>query len=351
MAKQEGRKAPIYDQEGRMWAEVLDGVVEIIPFAPSKFPEMNEQALNYLYQNGYVVLSGIASKEEITEAENIFWNAAESTYRVKRGDPGSWTNENWPPLANTTSGVVSNDSSGHSPFMWYVRSLPKIKQAFSQIWKDDDLLVSFDGFGTYRPPELYDSTRSGWFHLDQNGYQKPGLQCVQGLLNLYPSGPEDGGLVVVPNTNNQFDGWFKSGLIQKKKGDFVPLARSPMKEWWGPDGLPIKLCLDPGDFAFWDSRTVHCSHPANKFPERPIERLRRLVAYVCMTPCSKAVDLKYLREKRMEAFQNGLTLNHWPHEYNLHPTDHNGASIRYNPLLLSDYQKELIVGKKGMSKN
>lgn len=53
-------------------------------------------------------------------------------------------------------GVVSNDSSAHSPFMWYVRGLPKIKEAFQSIWEGDDkLLVSFDGYVTPPPSHSY----------------------------------------------------------------------------------------------------------------------------------------------------------------------------------------------------
>lgn len=51
-------------------------------------------------------------------------------------------------------------------------------------------------------------TRGGWFHFDQNGYQKKGRHCVQGLLNYLPSGPIDGGLVVVPKTHLLFDKLF-----------------------------------------------------------------------------------------------------------------------------------------------
>ena len=37
--------------------------------------------------------------------------------------------------------------------MWYLRTLPNIKKSFSGIWEDDDLLVSFDGCGVFRPVE------------------------------------------------------------------------------------------------------------------------------------------------------------------------------------------------------
>ena len=44
--------------------------------------------------------------------------------------------------------------------MWYLRTLPNIKKAFASIWGDDDLLVSFDGCGVFRPIE-YPRERGG----------------------------------------------------------------------------------------------------------------------------------------------------------------------------------------------
>jgi len=160
------------------------------------------------------------------------------------------------------------------------------------------------------------------------------------LLNIYDSGPDDGGLVVVPGSHNRFDGWFRDGLNPKKKGDFVPLSNLPMTEYWGKENLPIKVCLQPGDFVMWDSRTSHCSHPAKLKPDNPPNRLRRLVSYICMTPASKAASLKTLRDQRIAAFETGATLNHWPHEYNPHPTDSKkGTKNNYEPVQLSEYQK------------
>jgi len=34
-----------------------------------------------------------------------------------------------------------------------------------------------------------------WAHQDQDP-DRPGLRCLQGLVNLLPNGPDDGGLIV-----------------------------------------------------------------------------------------------------------------------------------------------------------
>ncbi len=104
-------------------------------------------------------------------------------------------------------------------------------------------------------------------------------------------------------------------------------------ELWNNKCTPTKICLDPGkkciwfdvnptiskgDFVMWDSRTVHCNHPAKtrEFKPDPIQ-LRRLVAYVCMTPVSlvPADKLDELRKIRVRSWQKAQTSTHWPHEY------------------------------------
>ena len=132
---------------------------------------------------------------------------------------------------------------GQSEFLWYARPLPKVREAFSLIWNNDDLLVSYDGCGVFRPPEVNEEwrTQGAWYHIDQNLYNRSGLHAVQvspppylylslsqvdldlisfydkiqGLVNFFPSGPYDGGFVVAPKSHLMNEEAFAS--IQKKK--------------------------------------------------------------------------------------------------------------------------------------
>jgi len=81
------------------------------------------------------------------------------------------------------------------------------------------------------------------------------------------------------------------------------------------DLLPVKLILEAGDLVLWDSRTIHCSHPATRNDPNSAKRLKRLTAYVCMTPASSAKNLEELAKYRVLAFQKGITTTHWPHEF------------------------------------
>ena len=65
-----------------------------------------------------------------------------------------------------------------------------------------------------------------WPHADQS-VLKPEFACVQGLLNILPNGPDDGGLVVMTNSVNKFSEVFEAFDHQKvSKETLCHLSRS-----------------------------------------------------------------------------------------------------------------------------
>eukprot|EP00026_Physarum_polycephalum_P008583 Phypoly_transcript_08671.p1 GENE.Phypoly_transcript_08671~~Phypoly_transcript_08671.p1 ORF type:complete len:166 (+),score=20.99 Phypoly_transcript_08671:917-1414(+) len=104
----------------------------------------------------------------------------------------------------------------------------------------------------------------------------------------------------------------------ERNADFWENEKKIAASYSHPHALqPVKLCLEPGDFVMWDSRTVHCNHPPTKLSDDPSAStsLKRLVGYVCMSPAKMAKDLGSLIENRVFAFNNGISTSHWPHEY------------------------------------
>jgi len=256
------------------------------------------------------------------------------------------------------TGICSDYGIGQSRFLWFLRGLPKVSKIFASLWDTEDLLTSFDGCGVFRPAEYLEqqlpkgkpnswATRGGWLHVDQNGLKKPDMVCVQGLLNLYPSGEDEGGLVVVQKSHLFFKDLFHKYEITSPSGpDYVPLDRFTIPELWNENTKILKICLNPGDFTLWDSRTVHCSHPAN-YKGREIDdpiRLRRLAAYICMTPTSFAKNLDELIPLRVEAFRSAQTTTHWPHEFTPSYKKLNSSNWKYPEMSLR--QVELLVGKE-----
>jgi len=333
---------------------VGDKQVPLTPIHPTKFSCDDPEATQFLHEHGYVVFKDVASPKEIEELIELFWShlAIESEGRIKRHDMSTWQNYAW--QGYVKAGINASHGFSHSKFQWQARALPTIRKLFETIWQNDDLLVSFDACGAFRPPE-YDErwkTQRGWFHVDQNGYVKQGKHAVQGLLNLLPNSPEDGGLVVIPKSVHLFETIFKKhkSLCEYFGPDYAELNGNHIKELWESELKPVKICLEPGDFACWDSRTVHCNHPAQVLPLREGPYLRRLVSYICMTPSNSVSEkiLEKLVANRVSMFEQGCGGSHWPHE--LHDISTDYKYFVDNTPKLTMQQWELFVGKANATK-
>merc|ERR1712048_1379193 len=102
-------------------------------------------------------------------------------------------------------GFINRFGAGQSSWARFLRSRPKIKEAFSQIYGTDQLCASFQGGNVFRPYALNPEwkTKGGWYHVDQNGKSLPGKQCVQGFVCFRDATKETGGLCVLPKSHLQ----------------------------------------------------------------------------------------------------------------------------------------------------
>lgn len=333
------------------------------PYTPPKFESNDPAMMDYFNANGYAVIKAVATPEQVEKGISLFWDLVEQQQpSIKRTDPATWETATW--VASPEVGIMSGYGIGQSEFLWFARQLPKVKEAFTKVWETDDLLVSYDGCGVFRPIE-YDpkwKTATAWYHIDQNCYNKKGRHAIQGLVNFFPSGPHDGGFVVVPKSTFMIDEAFERfpDMCSRKSRDYVRIR--PEDPFWIEsinkiernetnkyDLFPVKVVLDPGDLVLWDSRAIHCNCP----PDRPSNdpdakmRLKRLAAYICMTPTALATDVEKLLKYRILAFQRGITTTHWPHEFQ--PTwSANGKhpGVGASVVKLTPEQAKLITGTK-----
>lgn len=130
-----------------------------------------------------------------------------------------------------------------------------------------------------------------WPHVDQNPNRK-GMQCVQGILNLAPNGPEDGGLVVLKGSHKLNELFFKTHPETKGAGTWGSMDWHGFDEeevlWFKQRGCEVmKVCANPGDLILWDSRQIH-------YNQVPTSGNVRAVMYICYAPASFASkeDLK-----------------------------------------------------------
>jgi hypothetical protein len=149
----------------------------------------------FLSENGFVVLRNVATKQQVNGAVDAFWTFFEREHDVDRHDVETW--KQW---HVDSRGIVVDGAAIQCSAAWSIRALPKVKEAFAQIWRTDELLVSMDSPIVWKPWWI-DSDwqpRTEGLHVDQNPFRKPDSVCVQGMVPLFDVTTEIGGLQVVP---------------------------------------------------------------------------------------------------------------------------------------------------------
>ena len=131
-----------------------------------------------------------------------------------------------------------------------------MKSAFSQIWDEDELVVSMDAMLIWKPWWLNERWRpkTEGLHLDQNPFHKRDLCSVQGMVILFPVTEAVGGLEVVPRSHLEAskDAYRERYPKMKNGGDWCVLEKKDPLQ-----GTGKLLLAEPGDLIIWDSRTVH----------------------------------------------------------------------------------------------
>merc|ERR1712137_144083 len=233
---------------------------------------------------------------------------------IDRRSPNTMRNSIWRRLGHADTGVITNYSIGQSKFMWFLRLLPRVREAFATAWglpvgaadanhgpsgNIAELMTSFDGCGAQRNIFLPGAentwrTKAGWFHTDQNHKFKSGFHSLQGVLNFYPVDELSGSTVLVLGSHLRFEEVCASH--PEARGNFVKIVetRQPAQSLVKS---AVQAILDPGDLLLFDSRVVHCNQvlsqachsPSNTIAlqDRPDAALSRLVAYISMAPAKK----------------------------------------------------------------
>jgi len=290
----------------------------------------DEQWPTYLENEGYVVIKHVANEGEIERAIDLYWEYFKNAFGVDRNDMSTW--EKW---YVDKRGIETKGPTIQSEGAWFVRGLPKVKSAFSTIWKTNDLIVSMDSLLLWKPWWINPNwePRTEGLHMDQNPFTKPDRICVQGMVPLYDVTEEIGGLEVVPRSNTPaaLDKFRENNPRLNGAGDFCVVKHSdPMQN----EG---KLLLaEAGDLILWDSRTVHGGLVGNGKVDSKDSRLARLTQTVCMVPRETASE-KVLKERK-KGFSKGWGFTHWPNECmitGLGPKD-------FKPVTLTPDQEALL---------
>ncbi|KAI8316330.1 hypothetical protein K4K59_000231 [Colletotrichum sp. SAR11_240] len=205
-------------------------------------------------------------------------------YGFNRADPATRGPAHLP--FTHRAGIFNRFGVAHEQFMWDLKSEPSLIDKFARVWGTDELLVSYDGINLSLPVSERPKTDpifAPWSHVDQSPL-RTGLQCVQGILNLLPNGPDDGGLMVLEGSSEYYAELWEH--FDHKKGE---------NGWntWEQQFLDEEMC------SWLESKGC------------------KFAAYVCYKPASMVSD--EAKEKRKEAWKNKDCTAHDPSIIRLTP--------------------------------
>ncbi|MEP3298833.1 MAG: phytanoyl-CoA dioxygenase family protein [Pseudoruegeria sp.] len=229
---------------------------------------------------GYVIVKQAAPKEAVERLVGLLWEFDEKD----PNDPSTWyAPQRRPHVRKELNNAGMVEIYNHQ-YLWDMRQLPRIYDAFVDIWDREDLWVTIDR-ANLNPPKKDKGNQDGFIHWDVDSARTPQPIGVQGVLSLATQDEETGGFQSVPYLFEHFDEWVKS----------QPEDRNPLL----PDmtGLAREnVNLEPGDLMIFNSLLAHGVRPNHA------EGRCRMAQYISMHPAE--FDNETERKDRIHQWRN-----------------------------------------------
>jgi hypothetical protein len=261
-----------------------------------------QNIVSQIDSEGYVVLPGIFSQQEIDLEYDRMWHWVETVAPgIRREKPSTWRQggraDVWP--------CAQRDMMQCHQAGWVFSDLREAmaERVYEKLYGTMELHCSKDGFTLQRPTER-ELVRSPNDHYDQ-GFALRGLQCIQGSVALTDQQYEDGCFLCWPGSHRVHDLMMESRGPNSARADFIILNEQEHK-WLQSHGFePKRVPVERGDVILWRSDLVHKGAP-------PIGKRRnfRGVVYICMLPAVMTPERVY--NDKQAAYHQLQTGCHWP---------------------------------------
>jgi hypothetical protein len=245
-----------------------------------------------LREKGYAIVPQVITAEELDWATHLFYY---------------WTGElecQYPGIEEIHSkidphGIFKHHQAGHTAHAWYLRTRPGVRSIYEEIYKDKDLIVSYDGCCWITRENYKNKKDSIWTHTDQAACDSS-FQCLQGFVSL--TNNKHTSLVVYEGSHLLHESYFR------ERGDNSKTNWNKIDPEYLKNIQDRKRVLDvkAGDLVLWDSRTFH----QNQYGGRDCED--RIVQYVCYLPRKHKSNTKANQLKRKLYWEQKRTTTHWP---------------------------------------
>ena len=230
---------------------------------------LSKQGFDHWQKRGFVIVRNAVPLENVERLKGLLWEFEEKD----PNDPSTWdvvARRAHPDAAVGNAGMV--EIYNHQ-FLWDNRTLPRVYDAFVDIWDMEDLWVSIDR-ANLNTPNRGKRASMGFIHWDSDTSLEPLPIAVQGVLSLvHQDGGDIGGFQCVPWLFEYFDEWVKS----------QPSDRDPHRpDMTGIENRLEKLELFPGDLMIFNSLLAHGVAP-NTSDDKV-----RMAQYISMFPADEA---------------------------------------------------------------
>ena len=236
-------------------------------------PVLSAEDRAFWEEHGYVVVHDAVSPVNTKAEEAAVWEFLE----MDAGDRESWYPD--PPRSSIMVEIYQHQA------LWDNRQIPRVHQAFAEIWDTEQLWVSFDRASMSPPnrPPNWNRTDAG-LHWDRNPFNPPAKLGVQGVLYLTDTAANQGAFTCVPGFHHKMDAWLESlpKDADPKQQDLESLGAEP-------------IAGKAGDLIIWHSSLPHGAGPNSA--DQP-----RVAQYITMFPAEE--ESEEARAKRIDGWRN-----------------------------------------------
>ena len=274
---------------------------------------LGEEDWSFWKTNGYIVIKNAVPREQVKATADFLWEFEEKN----PNDPETWyaparAEMQMKELTNTGMVEVYNNQ-----FLWNNRQMPKVYDAFVDIWGTEKLWVTIDRANLnfpIRPGFEY----KGFIHWDYDPETKP--QNVQGVLALADQDDEEmGGFQCIPELFRTYDTW--------------KLTQPDDRDHFKPDTTSfeiVKVKMNAGDLLIFNSLEPHGIRP-NRSGNKV-----RIAQYISMMPAEE--DNEPLRQWRIASWKDRIA----PEGYAFPGDPRNWEKTKYGTAELSELGKKLL---------
>jgi hypothetical protein len=200
-------------------------------------------------QDGYIILKDAISKEDCAKTVELIYE----TINANKKDSTSWYRNH--PLKNGIMIQLFN-----SEILNKNRLSTRIKLAYEQLWKRDDLIISMDRV-SFNPPETNTYKFPGPnLHWDVS-LKRPIPYGLQGLLYLTDTKENQGSFTLIPGFHHILESYLDDLNPEDNPRNAEHLNRFQKKS----------IAASAGDFIIWNQCLPHGSSPNTSHEPRIVQ--------------------------------------------------------------------------------